>query len=51
MGANILLALCVMISALMGFQMLKKGINISKVKGYYQDSEYQYAVQLRDNLK
>jgi len=51
MGANILLALCVMISALMGFQMLKKDINISKVKGYYQDSEYQYAVQLRDNLK
>ena len=51
MGANILLALCVMISVLMGFQMLKKNIKINKVKEYYQDTEYQYAVKLRDNLK
>ena len=51
MGANILLAVCVMISALMGLQMLKKNADINKVKESYQDSDYQYAVKLRDNLK
>jgi hypothetical protein len=50
-GANILIALCVMISALMGLQMIKKNAEVNRVKEYYKNAEYQHAVELRNNLK
>ncbi len=50
-GVNIVLALCVMNLALVGLQMVKKNIKINRVKDLYQDAEYTYAVELRNNLK
>ena len=49
--ANGALALCLMNVAFWGLQLSKKNGEISRVKAYYQDAEYQYAVKLRDNIR
>lgn len=50
-GVNIFIALCAMNCALMSLAMIKKNMEISRVKDYYQDKDYQYAVKLSGSLK
>ena len=49
-GVNIVVALCLMNLALTGLQMVKKNLEVSRVKDYYKAEEIQYALELKENL-
>ena len=50
-GVNIVIALCLMNLALISLRIVKKSLEVSRIKDYYKAEEIRYSLELKGNLE